>query len=90
MVTLKSFSRGINPWKFPGLNVDTDAWMMGGGKLAGSFLEAGLLTEFRVFVIPLVLGEGIPLLSGVSREHILVLTESESYPSGIVELRYRP
>lgn len=66
------------------------AWMMGGGKLAGSFLEAGLLTEFRVFVIPLVLGEGIPLLSGVSREHILVLTESEAYPSGIVELRYRP
>ena len=66
------------------------AWMMGGGKLAGSFLEAGLLTEFRVFVIPLVLGEGIPLLSGVSREHILKLTESETYPSGIVELRYRP
>ena len=29
-MTLKSFSRGINQWKFPGLNVDTDAWMMGG------------------------------------------------------------
>jgi len=64
------------------------AWMMGGGKLAGSFLEAGLLTEFRVYVIPLVLGEGIPLLSGVSREHTLKLTKTESYPSGIVEMRY--
>ncbi len=64
------------------------AWMMGGGKLAGSFLEAVLLTEFRVFVMPVILGDGIPLLAGVNHEHNLRLTKAESYDSGVVELRY--
>ncbi len=35
-------------------------WMMGGGKLIASFLDAGEIDEFDIHVIPVFMGEGIP------------------------------
>lgn len=64
------------------------AWMIGGGKRSGSFLDAGLLTELRIFAIPLLLGDGIPLFSGVYDQRGLKLVKTKSYSSGVVELRY--
>ncbi|MFC4336136.1 dihydrofolate reductase family protein [Salininema proteolyticum] len=40
---------------------DKDLWVVGGGDLAGQFLDAGLLDEVVVTVAPVVLGEGAPL-----------------------------
>lgn len=39
-----------------------DLWVVGGGDLAGQFADAGLLDEVIVYVAPLVLGAGAPLL----------------------------
>jgi dihydrofolate reductase len=39
-----------------------DAWVVGGGDLAGQFAEAGLLDEVITYVAPVTLGEGRPLL----------------------------
>jgi dihydrofolate reductase len=39
-----------------------DVWVVGGGDLAGQFLDAGLLDEIRVSVAPATLGAGRPLL----------------------------
>jgi dihydrofolate reductase len=39
-----------------------DVWVVGGGDLAGQFLDAGLLDEVHVQYTPVVLGDGAPLL----------------------------
>lgn len=39
-----------------------DLWVVGGGDLAGQFADAGLLDEVVVYVAPVVLGAGRPLL----------------------------
>jgi dihydrofolate reductase len=65
------------------------AWLVGGGKLAASFRAKGLITEYVVSVVPVILGAGIPLFASRGPEENLTLAESKSYPNGLVQLRYR-
>ncbi|HEV2711854.1 MAG TPA: dihydrofolate reductase family protein [Gaiellaceae bacterium] len=37
-------------------------WIVGGGDLAGQFADAGLLDEVIVYIAPVTLGSGAPLL----------------------------
>ena len=39
-----------------------DLWVVGGGELAGQFADAGLLDEIIVYLAPVTLGQGAPLL----------------------------
>ena len=39
-----------------------DVWVVGGGNLAGQFLDVGLLDEVIVNIAPVTLGSGKPLL----------------------------
>lgn len=39
-----------------------DLWIVGGGDLAGQFADAGLLDEIIVYLAPVTLGGGAPLL----------------------------
>ena len=66
-----------------------DIWLFGGGSLFRSLLRARLVDTVEVAVIPVLLGEGIPLLPpGASTT--LVLTDQKILPrSGIVVLSYR-
>lgn len=41
---------------------DRDVWVVGGGELAGQFVDAGLLDELWVQYAPVTLGAGSPLL----------------------------
>jgi dihydrofolate reductase len=41
---------------------DRNVWIVGGGDLAGQFADAGLLDEIIVYVAPVTLGSGAPLL----------------------------
>ena len=63
-------------------------WMMGGGGLIASFLDAGEIDEFDIHVIPVFIGEGIPLVAPRHRDVTLRLLSSEDYPDGVVRLRY--
>lgn len=45
-----------------GVAGDGDLWVVGGGDLAGQFLDAGALDEIRLSVAPVALREGAPLL----------------------------
>ncbi|MEW6733277.1 MAG: dihydrofolate reductase family protein [Acidobacteriota bacterium] len=63
-------------------------WMMGGAGLIASFLDAGEIDEFDIHVIPVFIGEGIPLVAPRHRDVPLSLRSSRKYPDGVVRLRY--
>jgi dihydrofolate reductase len=65
-----------------------DIWLMGGGGLFSSLLDAGLVDTIELGVVPVLLGGGIPLLPSLPRRVRLELAHSRSYPSGIVSLQY--
>jgi dihydrofolate reductase len=65
------------------------AWLVGGGKLAASFRFEGLITEYVVSLVPVILGAGIPLFASPGPKENLTLVESKSYPNGLFQLRYR-
>ena len=64
-----------------------DIWLFGGGVLFRSLLDAGLVDEVGVAVMPVLLGGGVPLLAAGGRAK-LRLTGSRIYKSGIVSLEY--
>lgn len=64
------------------------AWLVGGGALAGAFHAEGLIAEYLISVIPVMLGKGIQLFGGDGAHERLMLVESQRYASGIVQLRY--
>lgn len=68
----------------PGKNI----WMMGGGDLIASFLDAGEIDEFDLHVIPVFIGEGIPLIAPRHRDLPLRLLDCTSYEDGVVRIRY--
>ncbi len=59
-----------------------------GGVLIRTVLDAGLIDELVVTVVPVILGEGSPLFAGVVRRHELELIHAEAYDTGLVQLRY--
>ncbi|HST10391.1 MAG TPA: dihydrofolate reductase family protein [Terriglobales bacterium] len=79
---VKAFARRLR--KTPGKHL----WMMGGGKLIASFLDAGEIDEFEIHVIPVFIGEGIPLVAPRKRDVVLRLRSTRKYPDGVVRLRY--
>lgn len=64
-----------------------DIWLMGGGRLFRTLLDAGLVETVELSVIPVLLGSGVPLLPEGRRAR-LQLTESGTLPTGIVRLHY--
>ena len=65
------------------------AWLVGGGKLAASFRERGLITRYGLCLAPTILGGGIPLLAPRGTPEQLTLTGCQTYPDGAVMLWYR-
>jgi dihydrofolate reductase len=65
------------------------AWIVGGGKLATSFRERGLITRYGFCIVPTILGGGIPLLAPRGQPDKLMLSGCQTYPDGVVMLWYR-
>lgn len=69
-------------------NAGKDIWMMGGGELARDFLKADLIDELYLGVVPVLLGEGIPLFPGGFPQRDFALMENKSYSQGLIALKY--
>ena len=67
-----------------------DVVVWGGGRFAGALAAADLIDEYRLFVQPLVLGQGQALFDQLPGSRHLDLVEALSFPSGIVVHVYRP
>ena len=66
-----------------------DVWLWGGGSLFRNFAELGLVDTVEVAVIPVLLGEGVPLLSPPAKRVALKLTSHKlDAKTGTVSLEY--
>lgn len=66
-----------------------DIWLMGGGELIASFLDAQAIDEFVISVVPVFIGDGIPLIARRHRHVPLQLQSTERFEDGLVQLHYR-
>ena len=66
-----------------------DIMVMGGGELAQSLFEAGVIDEVGFNIHPVLLGSGIPAFHKMSRQIDLKLIESKAMKSGCVYVYYK-
>jgi len=66
-----------------------DIWHMGGGESIEAFRAAGLVDRLELRVIPVLLGDGVPLFPRHTRgEERWKLTKHHAFKNGVVELWY--
>ena len=65
-----------------------DIWLIGGGQINTLLLNAGLIDEIQVFVMPIILSEGIKMFEILPNEMLLELVETKNFASGAVLLKY--
>jgi|AntRauTorcE11897_2_1112592.scaffolds.fasta_scaffold00008_43 dihydrofolate reductase len=63
-------------------------WVVGGAQLARSFFREREIDAIRLSLVPILLGDGIPLFSGGYDEQRLRLVETTTRDNGIVEHHY--
>ena len=69
-------------------NTDKNVWLIGGGQIISSFFNCHAIDEIILFVVPIVLGKGIPLFSNIQKETKLELIETINH-NNLIELHYR-
>jgi dihydrofolate reductase len=75
--------------KRPGKRKDKNIWLMGGGELAREFLKADLVDELYIGVVPVLLGEGIPLFPSGFPQRNFSLIENKTFSRGMIALKYK-
>lgn len=66
-----------------------DIWLIGGGQVNTLLYNSKLIDELFLFVMPVVLPDGIELFEGKPDLRQLSLLNSKTYASGVVELHYK-
>jgi dihydrofolate reductase len=62
---------------------------MGGGELIRDFLKEDLVDELYLGVVPVLIGEGIPLFPSGFPQREFDLIENKSYSQGMIALKYK-
>jgi dihydrofolate reductase len=65
-----------------------DIWLMGGGDLIASFLDAQAIDDFVISVVPTFIGDGVPLIARRHRHVQLDLRSVQRFDDGLVQLHY--
>ena len=66
-----------------------DIILMGGGELAATLIEGGVVDEIGLNVHPVLLGGGVPMFAAMGRQVTLTLTEARPIAKDCVLLMYR-
>ncbi len=66
-----------------------DIWLIGGGQVNTLLLNAGLIDQIHVHIMPIIIPDGISLFEALPKETMLSLKEKKIYDSGVVELMYQ-
>src|SRR4026209_630270 len=61
-----------------------DIWLIGGGMLFGSLASAGLVDSVELGIMPVLLGAGTPVVSGIAQRVKLKLVHTEHSSVGVV------
>lgn len=67
-----------------------DIFIDGGSEAIDFFRKKDLIDSYTVSIIPILLGEGIPLFKESKKERPLKLVEATTFDSGLVQLTYEP
>lgn len=67
---------------------DKNIWISGGAHVAQEFLKRGLVDEFILTIVPVILGEGIRLLDNIDQRIPLTLQEVKTFDKGLVQCIY--
>lgn len=59
-----------------------------GGAIVQSFMRLGLVQDFKLAIVPILIGDGIRLFGDLPADVDLKLTETKGFASGLVEMRY--
>jgi dihydrofolate reductase len=70
--------------KRPGKNL----WLMGGGELARDFLKDDVVDELYIGIVPVLVGEGIPLFPNGFPQREFSLLENKTFSRGLIALKY--
>ena len=62
--------------------------MMGGAEIIAAFLDEEEIDEFSIHVIPMMIGEGIPLVAPRLRNIALKLLSCEKFSDSSLRLHY--
>ena len=65
-----------------------DIWLIGGGEIIASFVDEQAIDEFVISVVPVFIGDGIPLIARRHRHVPLDLRSLERFEDGVVQLHY--
>lgn len=65
-----------------------DIIMWGGVGIVYTFIELGLIDEYRIWVNPVAIGEGVPLFDNLNKRLDLKLTNAMTFSNGVVLLNY--
>lgn len=63
-------------------------WLVGGASLCQDFLNRSLVDEIRLEIVPILLGDGLPLFGNTGKELKLDLKDVAAYKNGMLEVCY--
>ena len=69
---------------------DGDIMAHGGAAFVQAMSRLGLIDEYRLVILPVALGNGLPLFKDLAKPLRVDLTEATSFPDGTVIHVYRP
>ena len=72
--------------------LDREGWKrvyVDGGKLVQSFLREGVIFDLAVTLVPILIGEGLPLFALLEADVDLELISAETFNSGMLKTFYR-
>lgn len=65
-----------------------DIWIVGGAQMVHTFLQNNMIDEMELFIMPLLLGAGIPMFKSPFPLQAITLKTAHSYKNGVVKLHY--